>query len=144
MATLIDDGWLYLSNGSDTMKIACIEISYDHIRDGEANHYEGGINFGYDMNLNYFMIKVSGMVFKTKAAVEIFKDKFNSWLTSAPITLRIQDNTAPTYEKFDGTNTTLTVISPKGYSGYKKIAHENGTVWVIDKCGFEEAGARAA
>lgn len=143
MTVLINDGWLWLSNGTDTMKLACRQISYDHPRAPEITHYEGGISFGYDLDLEFIIVKASGIILTNNADMVIFNDKINDWLKTAPITLQLQRNTGGSFEKFDGTNTTLTVLS-KGSSGIQKIAHEDGVTYEVTKMEFEESGARSA
>lgn len=144
MANLINDGWLYLSNGTDDMKLACREIKWDILRDPDINHEVGGWNFGYDLGTKYIIVKPSGILFKTNADVSTFIDKLNEWLDLGTITLKIQRNTGGNFEALDGTNTSFPVLSPKGASGIQKIAKENGTVYEVSKCDFEQAGAASA
>jgi len=144
MATLINDGWLYLSNGTDDMKLACREIEWDCIRDPDITHEVGGWDYGYDLGINYYIVKVSGILFKSATDKDTFVQKLNSWLGISTITLKIQKNTGGSYEKIDGTNTTLPVLCPKGWSGIKKLAKENGVVYEIGKVQFEQAGSMSA
>lgn len=143
MANLINDGWLYLSNGTDDMKLACREIKWDIIRDPEIVHEIGAWNYGYDLGTKFVVLKVSGILFKTNANVNTFNEKFNEWLSSGTITLKVQRNTTGDYEKLDGTYTSFPVLSPKGASGIQKIAKANGTIYEVGKVDFEQAGAAA-
>lgn len=140
MATLINDGWLYLTNGIDIMRLACREISWDIIRDPTIVHEVGGLSYGYDLGTKYIMIKVSGILFGNNADVNTFNEKLNSWLDSGPIDLKIQRNTSVAYEKLDGVNTVFPVLVPKGISGIKKIAKENGVVYEVGKVSFAQTG----
>ncbi len=144
MATLIDDGWLYLTNGTNIMKLACREISYDLIRSPDISHEVGGLSYGYDLGEKYIIVKVSGILLKSNANKNTFVSTFNTWLDAGSIDLKIQRNTSVAYEALDGTNTILPVLSPKGLSGIKKIAKENGVVYEIGKVMFEQAGALSA
>ena len=140
MATLINDGWLYLSNGVDIMNLACREISWDIIRAPTISHEVGGFSYGYDLGEEWVMIKVSGIILKSNADVVTFISKFNTWQSSGPISLKIQRNSSVAYEKLDGVYTTFPVLSSKGLSGVKKIAKENGVTYEIGKVMFEQAG----
>ena len=140
MATLINNGWLYLSNGIDIMNLACREIKWDIFRDPTISHEVGGLNYGYDLGTKYIIVSVSGILFKNNADVNTFNEKLNSWLDSGPIDLKIQRNTGGAYEKLDGVNTVLPVLSSKGWSGIRKIAKENGVVYEVGKVAFEQSG----
>ena len=144
MATLINDGWLYLSDGTDIMMLACREISYDIIRDPDINHDVGALSYGYDMGEKWIQIKVSGIILKTEANKNTFVDKYNSWLDSGLIYLKIQRNTGGAFDKLDGTNTRVEVLSPKGLLGIQKIAKENGVIYEIGKVVFEQSGSLSA
>lgn len=141
MATLINDGWLYLSNGVDIMNLACRNISWDIIRSPTISHEVGGLSYGYDLGEKYIMVKVSGILFGSNADAVTFTLKFNSWLDSGLINLKIQRNTSTAYEKLDGVNTIFPVLSPKGLSGINKIAKEDGVIYEVGKVAFEQAGA---
>ena len=144
MANLIEDGWLHLTNGIDTMELACREIKWDVLRAPDITHEVGGWNFGYDLGIKFVIVKVSGILFDTNAKVGIFIDKLNEWLDSGTISLKVQRNTGGSFEPLDGTNTSYPMLSPKGASGIQKIAKENGTVYEVSKCDFEQAGAASA
>jgi hypothetical protein len=126
------------------MKLACREISWDIIRDPTISHEIGGFSYGYDMGEKWVMIKVSGIILSNNTDKETFIKKFNDWLDSGPIDLKIQRNSSVAYEKLDGDHTTVPVFSSKGLSGIKKIAKENGVVYEVGKVMFEQAGSLSA
>jgi hypothetical protein len=143
MATLINDGWLYLTDGSDIMKLACEQITIDEDREPDITHYTGGGHYGYDLGSRWIIIKVKNIVFKTKANRETAVEKLDSWQAAGTITLKIQASSSEAYEKIDGSNTTLPVLH-YGPKKQEKIAKGDGTVYVIGQIKFEQAGAASA
>lgn len=143
MATLINNGWLYLSDGTDEMKLACREIKWDAMREPEIIHEVGGWSYGYDLDIDYLIIKVSGILFKTSADHVIFETKLRSWQKSGVINLKVQRKVAGDFEPLDGTYTQIQVLAQKGWQDIQKIANEDGEVYEIGKIAFEEAGQRS-
>ena len=144
MATLINSGWLYLTNGIDIMKLACRGVKIDSIRDPTITHEVGGLSYGYDLGTEFYLVTVSGILFKNVTDKDTFVEKFNAWLNSGPIDLKIQRKTTGEYEKIDGVNTVLPVLSSKGLGGIQKIAKEDGEVYEVGKTIFEQTGALSA
>ena len=143
MANLIDNGWLYLSNGTDDMKLACREIKWDAIRVPEIIHEVGGWSYGYDLSTDYIMVKVSGILFSSNTDVDLFNLNLREWLSSGVINLKIQRKVAGDFEKLDGTYTQIQVLAQKGWADIQKIAMEDGEMYEIGKMVFEEAGQRS-
>lgn len=140
MANLIEDGWLHLSDGSDTMKLACRTIKWDTIFQPDISHYEGGFSFGYDLGTNWVMIKVSGIIFKTNADLTIFQTKLSAWQVAGTIRLSVQRKAAGTLETLDASNTIFPVLASKGYSDVTKIEGEDGEHYEVGKIQFEQSG----
>jgi len=144
MTTLIDEGWLYLTNGTNIMRLACRSIQYDRIWEPDHNHEYGGFNYGYDLAKDYFVIKAGGILFNTTAKKDTFEENIALWQQAEAFTLKIQNKTTPaTYTKIGGVYTTLKVLGTKGYSGVHKIAGE-GEFWIIEKMEFISAGSISA
>ena len=144
MTTLINDGWLVLSNGTDTMKLACETISIDKMRSPEISHFLGGSSFGYDIDKDsFFIAKASNIYFHSHTDAALCQQKLDSWQSAAPFTLQIIRNTSASLTLIGGLYTTITVLMQKGYSGVEKIAKGDQDLWKIGKITFEEAGARS-
>lgn len=140
MATLINKGWLYVSNGTDIMKLACLKVTYDLIFNPTISHNLGGINYGYDLSELYAMFKVTRLIFNTEADRSTFISNIISWQQTAPFTFKIQRNTSGNYEKLDGTNTSVLVLIDKGLKNIEKITPGDQERYVINDVLFVQAG----
>lgn len=140
MANLIEDGWLHLGNGTDTMKLACRTIKWDTIMQPDISHYEGGMSFGYDLGVNWLMVKVSGIILSSNSDVTIFQTKLSAWQLAGTLQLSIQRKAAGTLETLDASNTIFPVLASKGYSDVTKIEGEDGETYEVGKIQFEQAG----
>jgi hypothetical protein len=144
MATLINKGWVYLTNDTDIMKLAAEFVEYDWIWDPEISHFEGGDNhYGYDSLKRYFVVKIKRFLFDSKSDAETYKSNLATWQSAGTFKIKIQDKSTPTYEKFDGTNTTLPVLS-YGPRGNRKIEPGDGETYEIRNQVFEQAGSISA
>ena len=143
MANLIEDGWLILSNGTDTLELACREIKWDVILNPTLDHYEGKFSLGYDLSIEFFIFQVSGILFDTNAKYKIFAAKILDWQHTSPFTLKIQRTLAGAFEYPDGTYITYTVLLQKGFAGAQKISKGDQEYYEIGKVIFEEAGVRS-
>ena len=139
MANLIEDGWLHLTNATDSMKLACRTIKWDTVFDPDITHYEGRISFGYDLGVDWLVIKVSGIIFKSEADLTIFNLKLRSWQLAGSMALRVQRKVAGDFEKMDGTHTYYPVLS-KGIADVTKIEGDDGEHYEVGKIQFELAG----
>jgi hypothetical protein len=142
MVNLIEDGWLYLSNGTDVLELACKKIQWDEIRDPNFNH-QPGFNFVYDLDVDYFIVKVTNVYFNTTAKYELAVATLNAWQKAGIYNLKIQRNVAGAYLKLDGIYTQIQVMMNKGLSNMEKISPEDGEVYTIGKITFEEGGVRS-
>lgn len=144
MATLIDQGWLYVSNGTDIMKLACVKIKWDYVRNPKITHTEGGYHMGYDLLKKWIVIKVSKILFKTYAHRKTALDTLNSWQDSGPYTLKIQRKSTGQFEEWEGSNTSLSVLSTTGFRDIEKLSNRNQEVYSFGKVIFEQTGATSA
>lgn len=139
MANLIEDGWLHLTNGSDSMKLACRTIKWDTVFDPTIDHYEGKISFGYDLGVDWQVIKVGGIIFSSESDLTIFNLKLRAWQFAGTLALRVQRKAAGDFEKIDGVHTYYPVLS-KGTADATKIEAEDGEHYEVGKLQFELAG----
>ena len=139
MATIIDDGWVYLTDGTDVIKAQSREVVYDEIWNPEITHYVGGGSYGYDLGMVTRVWKVKGILFDSHTKYDNFVTYLRSWQTSGTITLGIYRNSSSAYWVCDGTNTTYTVLV-RSLQGARKLAPADGDVWEIGMAVFEEAG----
>ena len=143
MATIIDDGYLELTDGTDTLKLACEEIIVDMVLKPKMKHYEGGTNLGYDLGVNYFIFKVSGVILDSYTKFKNCISYLKSWQASAPFSLKIKRDTT-NYTEWDGSNTTFKVLVKGGLKALEALSiTQFEDVWYIGNITFEEAGSRS-
>jgi len=140
MATLIDNGWLYLTNGTDIMKLYVKRIVIDdnHL-DPFLEHFAGGTNVGFWLGERQIMVKALDIMFITQANAEKFIEKLNAWDYAGVYTLKIQVSATPTYFKIDGVNESISVLS-FGAKEIEKAEKGAGTHYKIASVKFEQAG----
>lgn len=119
------------------MKLAFIKSPSDFIFNPDITHYEGGGNFGIDLDKEWIQVNVKRIIFDTRAKKNIFLQKLKDWKNT--LQLSIQIDTAGTLDELDGTNTVFPVKS-YGANKIDKIAGKNGTYWEVGSCRFEQSG----
>lgn len=140
MATLIDNGWLYLTNAVDIMKVYTKRIVIDDIHlDPFIEHFAGGYNMGFWLGERQIIVKALDLMFITQATAEKFIEKLNEWDYAGVYTLKIQVSATPTYFKIDGVNDSISVLS-YGAKEVEKVERGAGTKYKIAMVKFEEAG----
>lgn len=144
MADIINDGWLYLSDGTDNLKLAAARITWKRVLDSDFTSTEGGFNFGYALGVDYYIWKVGSIYFDTYAKSKDFEAYITEWHKAGTLTMQVRRNTGGDFEAFDKTNTTYKVLLVGGYDGCEKLVAENGTFYVCSKLVLRESGNRAA
>jgi len=138
LATLIDDGWLHLTNGTDTMKLACKRVTWDWKWNPSIVHYAGGGHYGIDLQEQALRVTAQMVLFGSLSDAETFLSTLRTWQDSGTFSLSVSyDGT--NYIKLDGTNSTFTVVS-KGPGKVEKISPASGTIYAVGQVMFEQAG----
>lgn len=110
MTTLINDGWLVLTNGVDEMKLACERIEISEKRQPTMNILPGGVNVGYDLGISQFTFNVSNIYFKSRTDLETFLEKIRLWQYSGTLTLKVIIDSSGNLIKYNGTDTSTRVL----------------------------------
>ena len=140
MVTVIDDGWLVLTDGTDTFKVFFQQALVMILFDPTIEHNPGS-HYGFNL-VEYIIIKVSGILFNSTTKYENFMLYMRNWQGTNPFTLSIYKDTSSNKLKLDGENTDFSVLIPSsGIQGGSKIAPEDGEVYRIETITFEQAGA---
>ncbi len=139
MATLINKGWLYLTDGSDIMRLACEQIIWDWPWNPDITDYANSGHYGYDLGEESIIIKVKGIIFKTLANHDIYLSNLRAWQKASGFDLKVQVTTGGTFKKLDGTNTVFPCLS-FGPLGNEKVAKENQEIYKIKTQLFRVAG----
>lgn len=139
MVLLIDNGWLYLTNDVDIMKVYTKRIVIDDVHlDPFIEHFTGGYNMGFWLGERQIIVKALDLMFITQADAEKFIEKLNAWDYAGAYTLRIQVSATPTYFKIDGVNDSISVLS-HGARETEKAERGAGTKYKIAMVKFENA-----
>jgi len=121
MTDYIEGGWLWLSNGSDYLKVRCELISWTEVYGPEIEHHEGGLNFGFDLNLYYIVVKASGIWLNTNTEKNNFSTYIKSWQQANTLQIEVVRNSSNDKEKLDGTNTVFPCLVVGGIKEFKKM-----------------------
>ncbi len=138
MTVHIADGYLWFGNGSDYLKVFCEHIFYNILVLPEMEHYEGGVNLGFDLSKKWIVIKASGVWLNTNAKYENFVTYISTWQQANTLQVEvIRDGTNKV--KIDGTNTIYPVLMTKGLNEIEKMP-ENQEIFRIDNLSLEQRG----
>ena len=139
MATLIDNGWLYLTNDTDIMKLACVGIKHNWKWQPDITHYTGGGHYGFDLGESALTFKASRIIFATQANAETYLSNLRTWQLAGTFKLKVQSTSGGAFLKLDGTNTVFPVLS-HGPTKISKIGNENNVYFEVGSQVFEIAG----
>ena len=120
MTVIINDGYLWFSNNVDYLKVFCQHILYSNLVGPELEHYEGGVNLGFDLSKEWVVIKAVGVWLDTNTKYENFVSNIKSWQKANTLQVEvIRDGTNKV--KIDGTNTLYPVLMTKGLNEIEKM-----------------------
>ena len=137
MTVIVNNGWLWLTDGTDYLKLRCREVTADLIMKPTFIHAPG-VNFSMDVGTWYWVFKASGVIFNSYTDYTNTLAYLQDWQASAAFTLSVLRNTSENAMAFDGTDTTYTVRLKDGIKGIAKPGNENNTVFEIGALTFEE------
>lgn len=142
MVDIIDGGWLWLTDGVDYLKLACVEIEHDIMVDPKIEHYFGGTHTGYDLGKKWLVVKISQIKCKSHTDFSTIIDTLMDWQAAETITLSIVRNTSNNKIELDGDNTNFPVLIAKpGLKGLKKTSPDNQDRYELGSLKFEQIGA---
>ena len=121
MTIVINNGWLELTNGTDTLLLYFETLKVDFAMEPTIEHIEGS-NYGFDLSLAYLVFKVKGIIILTHADLSNCIDYLKDWQQVNPFTLKIKRNTTPNYIEWDGDNTSFTVLMKTGLREMEKLS----------------------
>lgn len=139
MTDHIADGWAWLSNGTDYLKVFVENIFWTPVFMPEMEHYEGGINIGLDLSKFWIVVKLNGVWLDTNTKYNNFVIYMKSWQQANTLQVEIVRNTSSNKEKLDGTNTIFPVLMSKGLIDINKMP-EDQEKYRIDSIPLEQRG----
>ena len=119
---MINNGWLELTNGTDTLLLYFESLKVDFAVDPTIEHIEGTFNYGFDLSIAYLVFKIKGIILENHADLSNCIDYLKDWQQAAPFTLKIRRNTTPNYIEWDGDNTSFTVLMKTGLREMEKLS----------------------
>lgn len=123
MGTILQytNGWLYLSDGSDTMEVwfqRCF-VKFN-IRPLKELHETGALNLIIPGGAQWLEWTVQNILLTSHSDFSTFVDTLKDWSTSDNFTLKINRD-GSNYIEWDGDNTSFTVNLKTGLEGMEKI-----------------------
>ena len=113
MAVLINDGYLELTDGSDTMLLFFLECVADFIFKPKIKHYSGPAHLGYSLRKQWLEWTFRNIILETHADFTLFVDTIKDWQRDEPFTLKVK-RSGGSYIEYDGDNTEYTVMVADG------------------------------
>lgn len=87
----------------------------------EIEHYEGGINLGYDLAKLWVVVKATGVWLDTNTKYENFVSYIVSWQQAGTLQVEVIRDGSNNKVKCDGTNTVFPVLMTKGLQETEKM-----------------------
>lgn len=138
MTVHIDDGYLWIGNGTDYLKVFCEHIFYSNLVKPDVEHHEGGVNLGFDLSAYWIVVKATGIWLNTNTKWENFQTYWKSWQQAGTLQIEvIRDGTNKV--KIDGTNTVYPCLVVGGVKDAEKMPG-NQEKWRVDSIAFELTG----
>ena len=141
MTNHIEDGRLWLSNnGVDYLKVYCQNIFWTLVFMPEIEHYEGGVNIGFDLGKKFVIIKATGVWLDTNTKYENFVSYITAWQQANTLQVEVSRNTSNDKVKLDGSYTAFPVLITKGLNEMEKMAGDQQK-YMISNLTIEQNGS---
>lgn len=141
MAPLINNGWLKLTDGSDTMLLFFEECKCDWKLSPTIKHYAAKNHLVYNQQKQWYVWKVKNIHLISHSDFSTFMDTLKDWMSDPPFTFSIIRNTGNDEIEWDGDNETYSVsIAKNGLKGAEKNAPQDGDFYKVGMVVFEQAG----
>lgn len=148
MTDYIEDGFLWVSDGSDYLKVQCEKIWYWLVIEPTIKHYNNEGHMFYDLKKRYWMILAEGIWLKTHTDWKDFQKYLLDWHDDGPFYVRVHNGDPPilntTEVEFYDAGSYVKVLSMAiAKNGLKRGSKQSvGTqeYWKIESVMFEQAG----
>jgi hypothetical protein len=143
MGVIINEGWLVLSKGSDSMLVYFEECKVDWKTNPTSRHYSGPTHLRYTTKKQWYEFKVKNIWLTSHANFSSFIDYITDWHNNTPytFTLKVIRNTSTDYIEWDGDNTEFVVsIKKDGLRDEEKVSPHDGSIYRIGMIIFEQCG----
>jgi hypothetical protein len=139
--------WITLSNGSHTLYLKTAKQPTTDENDPSmiGIDYSNRGHWGMTLNSEEVIVKIPKIFATTKAEWDSLKEGIRVMQeSSTEVRLRIQINTTPEYEAFDGTTGIYMPVHIKNIRGKGKVYNGNATIYEIAQIELKQTGALAA
>jgi hypothetical protein len=136
----IGSGWLVLTDGTDTLYLACKNVKWNLKIEGQTiRHYYGKSNSGYDLEKTYLEVRAQRVIMDDDGDFEDMIAWLLDWNADGPFALSIYKNSSSAKIKLDASNTDFEVLlsNPRNF---EKIAPGDRQVYAAGILVFEQAG----
>jgi hypothetical protein len=140
MTVIINDGWLYLSDGTDELKLFVETFKYKYIKKGRLKHYDGGVNLFIPVFKEYLIAVAQGVWLNSVVKVENYSKYLKDWLDGGTFNLKFQYVSGGSYLKLDGDNTIFPVAVKNDLGEIEKISNGDQEFFYVDKLILEQGG----
>jgi len=141
VATLINNGYLKLTNSTDILLLACEKISADFKMKPKIKHQPGGNHYGYDLGIKWLEWKAESIIFDSHTDWSTCIDTLKDWQLAGTFTLSVIRDGSNNEMEFDGDNSTYTVLLKNGLKQLRALSiTQFSDKWVIGSIIFEQAG----
>ncbi len=141
MTVLINNGFLELSDGIDTMLLFFKVCLATFMFKPTIKHYSGDSHIGYSLSKRWLEWKIENLILENHSDFSTFVDTIKDWQAADPFTLKVK-RSAGSYIEFDGDNTSFTVMvqQPGLQQMEKKSPGSQDGPYYIKFIKFEQAG----
>jgi len=129
-----DEGWAWFDEGGTyEMKVLCEDVTWDGKDDITCERYPGDNGVKFSINNISRIIKVKGLIFKSKDDMEEFIANLKSlnYANSNGWKFEYITHSDESKMKFDGTNDSINVLY-KEYLQAKKVSRGDGQIYRIE------------
>ena len=140
MTVIINDGWLKVDDGSDSMRLMFEQCKIDWFLEPTIKHYAGGAHSGYTTGKRWLVFKVINIWFTTHTKFDDFTTYITSFQDDGAFELEIYRNTDSDKLQIDGNDSWDVMIQKHGIKEMQKYGFENEQIYQIGQLMLEEAG----
>ncbi|MFW9872561.1 MAG: hypothetical protein ACFFG0_05610 [Candidatus Thorarchaeota archaeon] len=139
MATIINDGWLVITDGSDELRLMFEECKIDIMTNPTIKHYAGGSNTGYTTGKRWLEFKVRNIWLTSSSNFNNFSKYTLSFQDSGTFNIQIKRDSSGNYVTIDDNDDWDVMVKQNGIKDMQKISFGDQQIYQIGLLLLEEA-----
>jgi len=139
MGVIVNNGWLHLISGSDTLKLFFQKLTWDWKFQPKIKHFASNSHMSYSLGKKLIVMKVKGILFEDESDFEDTLKYIDSWSDSGPFTVKVQKNSDGSFVELDGTNESILMMQ-KDIKNNEHVSPGDQDVWQIGMLILEQGG----